>query len=64
MDEVLSKKIENVKKLEQNIKQTVQLDSVINLTTDPSHPRASFPYEKYTPFLKKISQEEFKKVFE
>eukprot|EP01080_Neovahlkampfia_damariscottae_P010042 gene10042-2361_t len=63
MDEVLSKKIERVKILEKDIDQTVDLSSIVFLSTDPSHPRASFPYEKYTPFLKKFSKEDFVKEF-
>jgi hypothetical protein len=62
MDEVLNEKIERVKKLEENIVPIVNLNTGIDLTTDPRNPRASFPYS-LTPYLKDISREDFEKEF-
>jgi hypothetical protein len=62
MDEVLNEKILRVKKLEENIIPIVNLNSGIDITTDPRNPRASFPYN-LTPFLKDISREDFEMEF-
>lgn len=59
MSEVLKKKIQNVQKIEKNIKYVVDLNKEIDISSSSSSKRCSFPYSvtPYQEFIKKEALE-------